>query len=107
MKKVNKNVVSEYKKSIPIEIRVLFGKFYLYSFCLIVFFLLLYPLIILRYCSFIMSLFLIILLGIFYIYMVIDVLRKRKTFDASLFYILILVFIISYIGAIVGFVKIY
>lgn len=107
MKKINKKVVSEYKKSIPIEVRVLFGKFYLYAFCLIVFFLLLYPLIVLKYCSFIMSLFLFILLGIFFVYMVIDVLRKRKNFNSSLFYILILVFVISYIGAIVEFLKFY
>lgn len=105
MKKNSKKLIQEYKKSIPMEISALFGKFYFFSFLLIIFLLIFYPLIVIKKCSFISSVLLLIFLGLFYIWMIIDVLKNRKNFNSSMFYILILLFVGSYISAIFHLIK--
>lgn len=105
MKKNSKKLIQEYKKSIPMEISTLFGKFYFFSFLLIIFLLIFYPLIVIKKCSFISSVLLLIFLGLFYIWMIIDVLKNRKNFNSSMFYILILLFVGSYISAIFHLIK--
>ena len=87
----------EYKDSIPNDIKVLFGKFYVYSLVLIIFFGIIYPFLLIDNISTISSIIILIVLFIFYSYIVYDVFKKRKNFNSSIFLILILLVISSFI----------
>lgn len=85
----------EIKKEIPDEIKVLFGKFYVFSFAYILFFLVLLPYVLARFCHKVSIGLLIFWLIVFYAYMVIDVNKKRKTFTSTIFVFLIFLVAIS------------
>lgn len=85
-----KNLKKEINKSIPDEIKVLFGKFYLFSFCYLIFFFILYPFWLINKVSTLFSIILIIILILFYLYMIVDVCKKRGNFLSTLFVLLIM-----------------
>lgn len=92
MKKSNtKKIISE----IPDEIRIMYGKFYIFSLLYIIFFGLLYPLFFVKIISFWSSIIVFLSLIIMYIYMIIDVFKRKKTFNSNLFfYLIFLVFLV-------------
>ena len=102
LKKQKNKINKKYLESIPREIRVIFGKFYVYSFVLFVF-LIVYSFI-MKYISNISNVALLIILPILYVYMIIDVCKKSKQFRSAIFYIFIFLNIISYICGLIKFV---
>lgn len=82
----------EYKKNIPDEIKILYGRFTIYSLLMTLFFGFLFPFLLLGRISKVSSLLLFLILVLFYLFILIDVVRKRKTYHSSIFYILILLF---------------
>ncbi len=82
----------EYRKNIPDEIKILYGKFIIYSFLMTLFFGFLFPFLLLDKISKISSFFLFLVLVLFYIFILIDVFRRRKTYHSTLFYILVFLF---------------
>ena len=89
------------KREIPDEIKVLFGKFYVFSFVYILFFLILIPFVLGRFFHKVSIGLLIFWLSIFYIYMIIDVNKKRKSFTSSIFVFLIFLVVSSIIFSII------
>jgi len=69
----------EIVKNIPDDIKVLFGKHFVFSMILIVI-LILYPILVLRYCSIYSKIGILCFLFIFYGYMLFNLFRKRKNF---------------------------
>lgn len=102
LKKQKNKTNSKYLESIPREIRVIFGKFYVYSFVLFVF-LIVYSFI-MKYISNISNIALLIVLPILYLYMIIDVFKKSKKFRAVIFYVFIFLNIITYVCGLIKFV---
>lgn len=96
-----KKKVEEIKKEIPEEIKVLFGKFYVFSFIYILFFLLLLPLVLAKHLNKVFLVLLFFWLIAFYVYMVIDVNKKRKNFTSSIFVFLIFLVVSSVLFSIV------
>ena len=88
--KEKKELKKKYKDSIPIEIKILFGKFYFFSFIYVLFLGVIFPIFLVNNISLINSILIIIVLGCFYLYIVIDVLRKKKNFTSTFFLLLIL-----------------
>ena len=87
---------TQQKKEIPEEIKVLFGKFYVFSFVYILFFLVLLPFVLAKFCHKVSIALLMFWLAAFYAYMVIDVNKKRKTFTSTIFVFLIYLVAISF-----------
>lgn len=80
-KKNGKKKITINKKSdnaIPNEIKIIFGKFYVFSIIYIIFFFVLFPFMIMKRISMISSFLIILFLILFYIYMIVDVYKKRK-----------------------------
>ncbi len=96
----NKNI----KKEIPDNIKVLYGKFYVFSFIYIFFFLVVYPFILVNKIRYWASIMLFVLLGGFYIYMIWDVLKHKGRFNSTMFMVLILIVIMAISFSIVKFV---
>lgn len=92
------------KKEIPDEIKVLFGKFYLFSFIYIIFFLLIYPFILVNLVSLWGSIIIFISLIGFYGYMIVDVIKHKGRFNSTMFILLILIVIMAISFSIVKFV---
>ena len=95
---IEENPKKQLKKEIPDEIKVLFGKFYVFSFIYILFFLVLLPYLLAKFFHKVSIALLIFWLVVFYVYMVIDVNKKRKTFTSTIF-----VFLIFLVGMAVSF----
>lgn len=105
-KKSTKNKIDVNKivnKEIPNEIKILFGKFYLFSFIYIIFFAVIYPFLLLKVITELSSIILFIFLIMFYIYMIIDVKKKKKTYNSTMYMILILLVLVSISFSIVKF----
>ena len=96
-----KRTSKEYKESLPNEIRVLFGKFYVFSFILIVFLGIIFPFIVMDRISFISRILVLVVLFIFYTYVVIDVIRKKKSFTSTIFILLITLVLASFVTSII------
>ena len=101
MKKTNKEEKKKYNESIPVEIRSLFGKFYIFSILIIIFFFGLYPFVIINYVSMFTKIALLIVIFVLFILMIIDVFKKKKTFSSSLFIFLIIISIMSMIFSLI------
>jgi len=91
----------EYKKALPNEIKVLFGRFSLFSIIIILFVGILFPLLIMDNISLFSKIAILIVLLIYYVYMVIDVLRKKKNFNSPIFVLLIVLVGLSFISSVV------
>ena len=100
MKKINK----EYINNIPYDIKVLFGKFFVFSIVYILLFSLIFPLIIIKYISFIFSIIFISLMLIIYLYMIFDVIKHKNKYNSSNFIILIVLVLTSILYS---FIKIF
>ena len=90
--KKEKKIKKEYKSSIPVEIRVLFGKFYIFSILLSLFLGVGFQFMVERI-SFISSLLLLIFCLLFYIYIFIDFLNRKKNFMSTMIVFCIIIYI--------------
>lgn len=102
MKKKNKKEINNEKKTreimreqIPEDIRILFGKFYLFSIAYVFFFAFAFPFFLMYYISWVSKILTIVFLSCFYIYILIDVHKKRKRFTSSIYIFLIVLVIVS------------
>lgn len=95
MKKLNKK--SKYNENIPKEVKVLFGKFYLFSILVYLFLFVLYPLFIVNNVSVVSNIFILILFPLFYLYMIIEVLRNKGKYGSSLFWLFVIIFVVTYV----------
>jgi len=102
-KNINSKNSFKVKKQIPDNIKVLYGKFYVFSFIYIFFFSILYPLWLVKVLNKLSSLILFIFLGSFYIYMIIDVRKNKGRFNSTVFMLLILFVVMAYSFSIVKF----
>ena len=80
MKKVKNSIKSE----IPKEIKIVFGKFYIFSIFIFIL-LLMYPFFIMKYISIYSNVAIVIVLPVWYLLMIIDVVRKREVYRWTLF----------------------
>ncbi len=94
--KVDKKKLKEiYKKEVPEEIRVLFGKFIVFSILYLIFFGGIYPFFLVSHFHKVNLILILVFLSLFYVFIIIDVIRKKKHFNSILFVILLLLVIIS------------
>lgn len=85
-----KSISKEMYNAVPDEIKVSFGKFYLFSLVYIVFFFVIYPFLLINWINDFTCGLVIAFLTIFYIYIIRDTKRKVKTFSSTFYYLLIL-----------------
>lgn len=105
-KKKEKKKITINKKidtAIPNEIKILFGKFYVFSIIYIIFFSVLFPFVIMKRISMISSFLIILFLAVFYIYMIVDVYKKKKEYNSTVYMMLIVLVLVSISFSIVKF----
>lgn len=88
-KERKKELKKLYKNEIPDNIKVIFGKFYFFSLLYLIFFLIIYPFVLIERFSLLNLLILLIFLSLFYIWIIIDVIKKKKGYNSNLFFLLI------------------
>ncbi|MBQ8659377.1 MAG: hypothetical protein IJ475_00870 [Bacilli bacterium] len=89
--------VNEVKDSkIPDDVRVLFGKFTVFSTILIVFLSLIYSLVLVKNLTKFTSIGILVVLFLFYLYMVFDVIRHKGKYSSVLFVVLIISTMLSF-----------
>lgn len=102
-KKSNKKKIKKEKiindetihSQIPDEVKVALGKFYIFSMLYVIFFGGIFPYLLIGNISLVSQITSFVLLFLFYVYMLIDVFRKKQKFTSTLFVMLIvLVFIL-------------
>ncbi len=81
--------------SIPDDIKISFGKFYVYSMLYVLFFGLLYPYVIMFYLNKIFTVILFILLILLYGYIVYDTKKKTGKFISTMYFFLIMLVVLS------------
>lgn len=86
--------VSMYE-SVPDDIKVLFGKFYTYSFVYIIFFGILYPLIFMYYLNKVFTIIMFIVLVLLYGYIVYDIKKKTGKYKSNIFIVFIILVLFS------------
>ena len=89
-----KNTSKELKKNIPNEIKVEFGKFFIFSIILFIFLGIIYPLVIVKYCSIYTKIGVLVFSILFYGYMVFMLFKKKKSFMSLFVPISIIIFIL-------------
>ena len=89
MKKSNK----ELKKNIPDEVKVVFGKFYIFSFIIILALAVLYPLVILKYFSIYTQVGFLVFVVMFVSYMMWGLFKKKGNFMSIAVPLLVLVIV--------------
>lgn len=94
-KENKKKYKEELRVSIPDEVKVIFGKFYVFSFIMIVFFSIIFPLFLVNRFHKLNLILILIVLSLFYLYIVIDVIKHKKNFNSEIFIILIILVLIS------------
>lgn len=80
---------------IPVEIKKLFGKFYIFSIFYIIFFAGVFPFVFMKHISLVSKILAILFLTVFYIYIIVDVHKKRKTFMSTIYIVLIVAVFLS------------
>ena len=93
--KKKKDISKEMYKAIPDEIKVAFGKFYFFSLLYIIFFLGVYPFILINHISDFSCGLIIGFLTVFYVYMILDTKKKVKKFVSTYYYVLIFIVLLS------------
>lgn len=106
-KKISKDTTIEYKKNIPDNIKVLFGKFTLFSIIYILFLGVLFPCVLINHLSIAYSFLLLITLIIFYIYIVYDVIKNKGNFNSTNFVFLIIIVIVGFIISFYKLIQLY
>ncbi len=94
-KKVKNISRKEMYEEVPNDIKVIYGKFYFYSLIYLIFFLVLFPFVLASRISMFSSGLIVGMLGVFFIYMIVDVIKKSKTYRSIYFYVLILLVVLS------------
>lgn len=94
-KKKNRDKKNAIKKSIPDNIKILFGKFYFYSLVYVLFFFVIYPVLLINKLSMVFSIILIMFLILFFFYMVYDVYKKKDKYMSITFVMLILIVLLG------------
>lgn len=94
-KNTKTNISKEMYKAVPDEIKIAFGKFYLFSLIYIVFFLGIYPFLLMKHISDFSSGLIIGFLTVFYFYIIRDTKKKVKTFISTYYYILMFIVFLS------------
>ena len=105
-KKIKVNKVDNVKKKlieIPDDIKVLYGKFYIFTGVMFIF-LLLYPFLIMPDINMITNIGILLMMPIFYIIMVVEVLKKRMTYRSLLFVLWVVLFFVTYVVSLVKFI---
>lgn len=69
--------------SVPDDIKIIYGRFVLFSIIYLVFFFIVYPFYLMYRINKVCSILIFIILIIFYVYMIVDVWKKRKTYMAD------------------------
>lgn len=82
-KKKNKEFKKEMIASIPDDIKIIYGKFTIFSIIYLIFFFIIYPFLLVDRISKIGSIMILVLMSLFYVYMIIDVWKKKKTYIAD------------------------
>lgn len=81
--------------TVPENIKMLFGKFYAYSFLYVLFFGILYPFFLMYYLNKIFTVVLFVILIILYGLVVYDILKKREKYKSNMFVLCILFVILN------------
>lgn len=102
---MKKKINNEYKKEIPLDIKILFGKFYFFSFLYLLFFFFLFPLFLMKHISIYSTIGIFIVFIVFFIYIIYDLLKKKKNFQSSLFLPLCVFMLFSIIHSLLVFYK--
>lgn len=97
------NINAKMENPIPNEIKVLFGKFYAFSLVYITFFLIINPFMLLKRITDISYLLIILVLGLFYVYMIADVYKKKKGYNSTVYVMFIILVFASISFSIVKF----
>lgn len=97
---------SKINSETPDSVMNTFGKFYVFSIAYLVFFYVVFPFFLIYRINTFNCVAIIIFLSLFYIYMIIDVKRKRKNFISSLYVFLIFLVIVSISFSIIKLVTI-
>lgn len=92
MKKLKKK--NEINNNIPTEIRVEFGKFFVFSVVLFIILGGIYPFLIVKYCSIYTQIGILVFSFLFYGYMFINLMKKRKNFMSMFIPISLIIFIL-------------
>ena len=94
-KKKNKMSDINMYATIPEDIKLYFGKFYLYSLVYIVFFGILYPFFLMYYLNIVFSMIILIILALLYVYIIYDINRRTRKYISNMFFFLIILVILS------------
>ena len=94
-KKNLKQIKEKMNSQVPDEIKLIFGKFYVFSLIYVLFFGIAFPFYVMEHISLVSRIMQIVLLSLFYIYIVIDVKKKRKTFMSTIYIVLIVLVALS------------
>ncbi len=89
-KKESKKIRKIYKTQIPDNVKILFGKFYVFSFLYLIFFFFIYPLVLINKISLFNLIAILVFLSLFYLAIIIDAFKKKKGYSSNLFFILMI-----------------
>ena len=97
MKRKNKNkqISKEMYKGVPDDVKIAFGKFYLFSCLYILFFVVIYPFLLMNHLSDFSNGLVIGFFSIFYLYILRDTKNRIKSFVSNFYYILMFFVIVS------------
>ena len=101
--KNNKDNKNNVLLDIPKHIKVLYGKFYVFTGIIFIF-LLMYPFFIMDSISMITNIGILLMMPLFYIIMIVEVIKKRETYRSFIFWIWIVLFFITYIVSLIKFI---
>lgn len=90
--------------AVPDDIKMLFGKFYVYSLLYLIFFGILYPFFLMYYLNKIFTIIIFILLIVLYIFIIVDIKKKIGKYKSNVFIIFIILVLFSISFSIVRFV---
>lgn len=102
-KKITQKLKIDNQLTVPDKIKILYGKFFLFSIIYLIFFAGLYPFFLVSRLSKIGSMLIFILLLGFYVYMIVDVIKHRENYNSSIFVLLIILVLIAISFSIVKF----
>lgn len=101
--KIKQKLKIDSQMTVPDEIKILYGKFFLFSIVYLLYFAILYPFFLVSKLSTIGSILIFILLFGFYVYMIIDVIKHRENYNSSIFVLLIILVLIAISFSVVKF----
>ena len=100
---MKKQKTTKVVEEIPNDKKLLFGKFYFYS-AFVLLFIILYPFCIMEYLSFVGNIITLIVIPVLYVFMVIDVLRKRETYKSTIFLVCVVLILSTYLFSLIKYI---